>query len=1255
MVSSKRETFSTIWYKSATLIDVLQLQAQKQGNSTGFYFLQAKESLKLSYGDLDRQAKAIATHLQARYSQGERILLMYQPSLELIAGIMGCMYAGAIAVPVYPPRRNRNLNRLMAIAQDAQASGILTTVAQKLSLLAEDAIALPIIATDGISGELAESWQTPTIDANSIALLQYTSGSTGKPKGVMLTHGNLLHNLAQIYHCFAHDQTSHVVSWLPPYHDMGLIGGIFQPLYGGFPVTLMAPVSFLQKPIRWLQTISQSRATTSGAPNFAYEMCLNISPDDCQNLDLSSWELAFTGAEPIRAQTLEKFVTTFAPYGFRKSAFYACYGLAEATLFVTGGRKGKAPKTINNSFSKRNLDNQNTGKTIVSCGFASGEQTVIVVNPQSRQRCEDGEEGEIWISGASVAQGYWNRSVETEETFKAVLASGKGEFLRTGDLGICQDGELFVTGRIKDIIVIRGCNYYPQDIEATVAQSHETLSKHWGAALSVEIDGEEKLVIVQEVERNAWRSLDTTAIILAIRSAISHEHELQVYAICLLKPSSIPKTSSGKVQRYACKEVFVNDNLDVIYRWQLSDLQGKGENLKPLDLHQRGSSTTDKLIHWLRDYASQHINSQLIDERRCIPPHIVLDFGNQGLLGMQVPPSYGGLGLGHTDTIRILQQLGAIDTTLALFVGLNNVLGIRPILLYGSPSLKAELLPILATGRELAAFALTEPGAGANPQAIASQAIPNATGWQLRGEKIWSGSAAWAGVINVFVQQQNQGISGFVVRRGTPGLRQGKEALTMGMRGMVQNTVYLEEVAVTSEQLLGKVGAGMNVAQDAMMYGRLAIASACVGGMKRCVQLMWRYSDRRQIATGKLIEHPVVLRNLDELVNAITAVETLVMKMAQLLDQGINLPVEAYTACKISAPEFYWQAADLLIQTLGGRGYIETNLAPQILRDARVLRIFEGPTETLCGFLGASVFKQGEALDDFLTHTLGAGEVAQRLANATQQVSSKFAHDSVSQRLTVERWVYHQLGELASDAILWGAMQGSIHTSNQQTISWIKSRFDAKLQQILSFSPNNLPLANLQLAATQINEYTQAIGDIEQTLPGEEYHLDELLRKPVNVAQNAQKMKKTGKMSIPQEYQPLSLHQRSLPDTVSQKKYQEIQTWLIKWLSQKLHIQTGEISPNRAFADYGMDSVTAVELAHDLQEWLNISQPLEATIAWNFPTIEELAGYLSQNHHNTSEIAENNPDKSTLEELSTAEMAVLLAQEIAIAKQRRQS
>jgi alkylation response protein AidB-like acyl-CoA dehydrogenase/acyl carrier protein len=846
----------------------------------------------------------------------------------------------------------------------------------------------------------------------------------------------------------------------------------------------------------------------------------------------------------------------------------------------------------------------------VSCGQPKLE--FIIVNPESLYPCQAEEVGEIWVSGSSVARGYWNQPQQTQEAFCAYLATGEGPFLRTGDLGFLQDCELFVTGRIKEIIIIRGHNYYPQDIEQTAEQSHPALRQ--GSCTAFSIDGEEEqLAVAVEIKREYLRNLDSEAIIEAIRSAISKEYGLQTYAILLLKQGGLPKTSSGKIQRHACKRGYLDNRLEAICCWQIDPRNRQPAISKEKTARSFSSShaLSDSLIQWLRSYANEQINSRLIDERRCIPPYVVLDFGNQGLLGMQVPPEYGGLGLNHVDTMRVLEQLGAIDPTLSLFVGLNNILGIRPILNYGTQTAKEELLPPLATGRELAAFALTEPGAGSNPQAIASRAISHPHGgWLLRGTKIWSGSAAWAGVINVFVQHQNgegkfRGISGFAVRKGSKGLRQGPEALTMGMRGMVQNTVYLNDVPVSAAQLLGEPGAGMKVAQDAMMYGRLAIAAASVGGMKRCAQLMLRYSSRRSVSTGRLLDNPVVLTRLNGLTAAITAVEVLVTSLAQLLDRGYVIPVEAYTVCKTAAPEFYWQAADNLVQFLGGRGYIETNMAPQILRDARVLRIFEGPTETLNMFLGSRVINQSEDLQQFLCQTLGTPEVYQHLMAAAQQICDRCTHSQspFSDLVTAKRWASILTGEIATFAILLGVLQARAARSNSESlcraIAWTQKNFDQKLAQALSKTPDELVISNAEVTAALITDYEATIGDLEQTLAGEDNELDELLKKSLVEDEGDWEDRETGRLGEFIDY--------PLPTT----HLDEIQEWLIDWLAKKLKLPPQSIDPSQSFADYGIDSVIAVELAQDLQDWLAYPQELEATLAWNFPTIESLTQYLT--------------------------------------------
>jgi acyl-CoA synthetase (AMP-forming)/AMP-acid ligase II len=579
---------------SSNLVEMLSYRARNQPEQKAYTFLKGGEAkgVELNYQQLHLQAQTIAGYLQSIEAAGERCLLLYQPGLEFIAAFFGCLYANVIAVPAYPPRRNQNLSRLQAIVTDAGAKIVLTTTSLLDNLKERSRKDLNLaelhwVATDGLSSNLATAWQAPTLTRDTLAFLQYTSGSTDNPKGVMVTHGNLFHNSAIIHQSFGHSVNSRGVIWLPPYHDMGLIGGVLQPLYGGFPVTLMSPVDFLQQPIRWLQAISRYQATTSGGPNFAYDLCLRkITPAQLETLDLSSWEVAFTGAEPVRAETLEEFATTFAPCGFRKEAFYSCYGMAETTLIVSGGLKTNPPviRKIDRAALEQNRvvasTNNLESRTIVGCGRTWLNQHLLIVNPETCTRTSGEEIGEIWVSGASVAQGYWNRPQETKETFDAYLADTReGPFLRTGDLGFVQDGELFITGRLKEIIIIRGQNHYPHDIELTVEKSNPALRPNSGAAFAVDFNGNERLVVVHEVERSFLRKLDVKQVIDNIREAVAAQHGIEIYATVLVKTSSIPKTSSGKIRRRACRAAFLTGSLDVVEDWS-ENPQGKSNFIK---------------------------------------------------------------------------------------------------------------------------------------------------------------------------------------------------------------------------------------------------------------------------------------------------------------------------------------------------------------------------------------------------------------------------------------------------------------------------------------------------------------------------------------------------------------------------------------------------------------------------------------------------------------------------------------------------
>ncbi|MEO0488307.1 MAG: beta-ketoacyl synthase N-terminal-like domain-containing protein, partial [Cyanobacteria bacterium J06659_2] len=630
-----------------TLVDLLNWRSQSQPNQSPYTFLVdgEKTTVALSNRDLAQQAQALAAKLQALNAVGERVLLLMPPGLDYIAAFFGCLYAGAIAVPIYPPRRNRSLSRLQAIVRDASPRIVLTTTDLLTHLQPKSGIELGVetllwIAVDAINADLARQWQPPVIGANSLAFLQYTSGSTANPKGVMVTHHNLLHNLGLIRERFAVTPQSCIVSWLPPYHDMGLIGGILQPLYAGAQVVLMTPVAFLQRPIRWLQAITQFQADISGGPNFAYALCAQrITAEERASLDLSHWQLAFNGAEPVRAETLTRFAEAFAPCGFQSSAFYPCYGMAEATLLVTGGHRAAPPvyQTIQSDALAQHQvtiaqDHDAGGQTLVGCGQVAPSQTVAVVDPDTQLRCLPHQVGEIWVAGASVAQGYWRQPEATTATFQAHFAdSYDGPFLRTGDLGFLAGNELFITGRLKDLIIIRGRNHYPQDLEQTAEQAHPALRAGGGAAFAMEIGGEHRLVIVHEVERRIVRGLDDSAveeIVHAVRKAITEHHDLQAYAVYLVKPGGIPKTSSGKIQRRACQQGITHQTLAVLGRWCDTTGPPLRQQPQPTDPAIKSAPDLSALVHeiqtWLVNRIAEHLN---VTSTQIDPQLLFSDYG----------------------------------------------------------------------------------------------------------------------------------------------------------------------------------------------------------------------------------------------------------------------------------------------------------------------------------------------------------------------------------------------------------------------------------------------------------------------------------------------------------------------------------------------------------------------------------------------------------------------------------------------------
>jgi acyl-CoA synthetase (AMP-forming)/AMP-acid ligase II/acyl carrier protein len=568
-----------------TLLDLLRNQAANNPEGMAYEFLDDRDgSSQLTFRQLDESARMIAARLQLELRSGDRALLVYPAGLEFISAFFGCLYAGVVAVPATYPKPKRPMPRLQRIAVDCDAHIALST-AQTLTtldpdLLSADAATNQWIATDELDPKLTELWHPPEVSDNELAFLQYTSGSTSDPKGVMVSHGNLLNNLECIRQSFGIGETEDDLAsatgvfWLPAYHDMGLIGGILTPLYMGGRSVLMSPTAFLQRPMRWLQAMHDYRATISGAPNFAYEYCVRrTTEEERSSFDLSRWRLAFCGAEPIRAETLHRFAEAFGGAGFRLEAFYPCYGLAETTLLAAGPYYAHEPRilTVNRAALAEHRVVEACGEPadmtqrLVGCGVAVTGHTIVIVQPETSIECDADEVGEILIQGPSVTRGYWDREDETNQVFAAHVEGREGRFLRTGDLGFFREGELYVTGRVKDVIIIRARNHYPQDIEQSAEEAHPAVLP--GAAFAIETEeGDEQLVVVHQLDRQ-FRDANMDEVVRAIRRAIVEQHDLDPHAIVLIRQTSLPITSSGKVQRNLCRDQYLASELKVIHSW----------------------------------------------------------------------------------------------------------------------------------------------------------------------------------------------------------------------------------------------------------------------------------------------------------------------------------------------------------------------------------------------------------------------------------------------------------------------------------------------------------------------------------------------------------------------------------------------------------------------------------------------------------------------------------------------------------------
>lgn len=1184
-----------------TLMHLLQQQAAQQPDKLVYHYLTASGDIEasLSYQQLDHDCRTLAQGLRQHMAVGERCLLLFPQGLDFIRAFWACLYAGVVPLPVYPPTQSQQSERLAAIVADANASAALTNqsfYAKCQQWLgnqqhSDGATLLTLEQLISANAPADVAWLSSSWQANGLAFIQYTSGSTGTPKGVPIYQQALLSNLAHIRDGFHVQHGSSGAGWLPLYHDMGLVGNVLSPVFVDCPVYLFSAQDFIRRPALWLEIISRYRISTSGAPNFAYQYCIDkVSDEQLASLDLSCWQQAFCGAEPVSAATLQAFSRRFAACGFAAPAFLPCYGMAEATLFISGN------KPLTHSARLLQLDaaalqqgqvieQANGGKTLVSCGYPAAGCSIKIVAPEQRQVLGERQIGEIWLASPALTPGYWQQPQLNAEVFnQQPLGEPDQGYFRTGDLGFIADGQLYITGRLKEMIIIRGRNLYPADIEQQVALAHPAINPHRIAAFAAPVGQGEGLMVVAELERTQMRHHDPKLVWQALCARLSQQFSLAVSGGALLKPGQLPITSSGKIQRLAC-----------VTQWQA---QSWNSLYHHAGASEQASARCLQLLDWLKQYGQRRLNSRQMDERRSLDPHLLLELGRRGFFGLNIPQQYGGLALAETDIMLLMQQLGALDVSVAAMLGVHLALGVTPILEHATAEQRQRYLPLLASGQMLAAFAISEPQAGSNPRAMHSTLQQQADGWQLSGNKCWIGNAGWAGLILVISQSQDSqqqalGLTATVVDTSLAGVEIGPEAMTTGMRAMVQNSVWFNAVKLASADVLAAPGQGFAVAQSAMHAGRLGIMAICVGALRRSCQYLLHYAQSRQLAAGLLIEQAPIQQWLAQGLIKADLLARFSQRLAQRRTAQLSVSTDLYSIAKCLAPEWLGQTLDQVMQALGGRGYIEDGLMPQLWRDARLLRIFEGPTESLQSHLGQRLWQQPQQLRQAFSE-LGADNAYASLL-AWQQSQTTVAEDKHQQ----SGRYYH-----SGAVVAWQLLAALAENDAEQAFirqGLAEAQANATQTSVAAFTSAELSDIAQQLEADVGpcgQHRVQPPYDIEARLPWQQG------------GSQQQTSQQSNADTVPKVLAAAPSTAHSVPEPSRTTSAQAIEQWLCQWLQAHLPATGTAVQGDSALAALGLDSIIAVECSVAIEQQWQFTLPLEWF--WQVPTVRALALQLAQ-------------------------------------------
>ncbi|WP_326984026.1 AMP-binding protein [Chryseobacterium sp. MYb264] len=1261
------------------LIDFLIKRTIQYPHKTAFSEVDIDlEEKPFTYSELLFQVKASAQNFkQQNIEKGDRCLLIFNQGVEFIVAFLACQWIGAIPVPLNIPGRSKSLDKWKNIAKECYPKAIMTgskTAARlsqsfgKSELLGK----IPMISIQLCESESLDTPFTVEPDIHPTAFLQYTSGSTGNPKGVVVTQDSLIKNSKESKKNMNAGPDSIFVSWLPFYHDMGLILFIVQTIYNGNSLYLMKPEDFMSRPMNWMHALSKWKATHTGGPNFAYQLVadklMQLHEELKKNkkkadISLKTLRMCASGAEPIRFKTIADFQNAISLFGAPDHVISPGYGLAEATLTVTLNKEGEKVKWLKvdqevlkkNKVIVKESGFLEAGKHfpededyvyLVGNGVCIDNHSVDIIKNYDFEgefagtvseilQTEPYSIGELWYSGPSVTNGYYENKKATSETY---IYSNQGDtvYLRTGDLAFKdEEGQLYIVGRIKDLIIIRGLNYYPQDIERTACYAHPDLRIDGAAAFSLTENGNESCCIVQELNRSALPSPTFDEYTKAIRNAVLQEHGIAVETILFVAPMHVPRTTSGKIQRRLAKRMTENGEWENLLHSSALHLKKNQKKETPIYSPLSEELLKSKILE-LRHFLKTRVDSYIIDERRTIPPYIMTEFSHMGLMGLLIPVEHGGMGCTLDQARNFIEIISSADLTLGLMVSLHNLLGLHPIAKFAGEEIREKIVRELAEGKGTASFALSEPGAGSNPNAGRTLAQKSNDGWILNGEKCWVGSSSWASYLTVIAHTQDEngkymGQSAFLVPQGSPGLKHIEECMTMGMRGTVQGHFILKDVKISDSHVLGGIGKGAEILHEVVSMGRIGINSMCIGILKTVLSRSKRWAENRTVNSGTLIDQPIVLKKLTEFLGILEIIETYQSKLVEWKDEGLVVPDILISAGKIFSTEETWKGVDFLMQLTAARGYSEPNGIAQLFRDTRVLRIFEGPTESLIADLGGRTEDTIMETLNFLTYQhLAINAAVQQ--EKIQQIRHQFEKNNITSDYQNKKLARYAFGEVLTYQLISWLCQDDISSYAK---NWLEKKMETIISETMEMNTSLLTKQRFELQFNQAMKdheviYTQSQHpEVSISHPFRDLHSIENHRISNEIIEN-QFIPKISEQNYPSVYtQP----------KINTKNISEVENWIFRWLSQEAGIESSQFLPSASFSEYGLDSSLSIRFISDLNSQYSIH--IEPSIIWSYSTVDELATYLC-----TYEITDSKQPESKESRLNDDFLKGLLDEEI---------